>query len=226
MEYTIELLAKHGIKDVVVLLYHQPHIIKNYFGDGKKFGVNISYVEAPENYGTAGAVKYAAKGLNDPFLVISADLITDFNLGEIVDYHKNKKAALTIVLTRVENPLPYGIVITSKDGKIKHFLEKPSWSEVFSDTVNTGIYVVEPKILDMIPAEKEYDFSHNLFPKLLENKEKMYGMVVEGLWKDIGKNHTLFQRGSYLRSSAQLHRSRYSLYQKKLPTKKAFPENV
>ncbi|MFA4967606.1 MAG: sugar phosphate nucleotidyltransferase [Candidatus Margulisiibacteriota bacterium] len=186
MEYTIELLAKYGFKDVSVLLYHQPHIIKNHFGDGKGFGVKISYVEAPKNYGTAGAVKYAAKGIKEPFLVISADLITDFNLKNIIDFHNLKKSLATIVLTRVENPLPYGIVIIGRDGRIKHFLEKPSWSEVFSDTINTGIYVIDPKVLDYIPEEREFDFSHDLFPILMEKKEKLYGFVSEGLWKDIG----------------------------------------
>jgi mannose-1-phosphate guanylyltransferase/phosphomannomutase len=186
MEYIIELLAKHNFKDVSVLLYHQPHIIKNYFGDGRKYGININYIEATQNYGTAGAVRYAAFNFKEPFLVISADLITDFNLSEIIEFHNAKKAALTIVLTRVSNPLPYGIVITNKDGRIKHFLEKPSWSEVFSDTVNTGIYIVDPAVLRHVPEDLEFDFSRDLFPILLENKEKIYGCVAEGLWKDIG----------------------------------------
>ena len=186
MEYIIELLAKHNFKDVSVLLYHQPHIIKNYFGNGNKFGINLSYVEAPENYGTAGAVRYAAADFKEPFLVISADLVTNIDLGRIAEFHRDKKASFTIVLTRVGNPLPYGIVITNQDGRIKHFLEKPSWSEVFSDTVNTGIYVIDPDILRHVPEEKEFDFSRDLFPILLAEKEKIYGCVAEGLWKDIG----------------------------------------
>ncbi len=186
MEYTVELLAKHGIRDITALLFHKPHIIKNHFGDGKEFGVKMSYIEASSDLGTAGAVKFAAKNFSEPFLVISADLVTDFNLSSVVEYHKTKEAALTIVLTRVSNPLPYGIVIVNRDGRIKRFLEKPSWSEVFSDTVNTGIYVVSPKILDSIPEGKYFDFSHDLFPILMENKEKLYGLVVAGLWKDIG----------------------------------------
>ncbi len=186
MEYTIELLAKHGFKDIVVLLYHQPHIIKSHFGDGKDFGVKLTYIEAQENYGTAGAVRFAAANLKEPFLVISADLVTNFDLNKVLGFHKDKKSDFTLVLTRVQNPLPYGIVITNKDGRIKHFLEKPSWSEVFSDTINTGIYLINPRILEYIPAEKEFDFSNDLFPLLLEKKEKLYGFVAEGLWKDIG----------------------------------------
>lgn len=186
MEYVVELLAKHNFKDITALLYHQPEIIKNYFGNGKGFGVNLKYVEALENYGTAGAVKFGAGDNKEPFLVISADLVTDFDLKKAVDFHNSKKALCTLVLTRVANPLQYGIVIVNKDGRIKHFLEKPSWSEVFSDTINTGIYVLDPKVLDFIPEGKEFDFSKDLFPLLLEQKAGLYGYVAEGMWKDIG----------------------------------------
>jgi len=186
MEYVIYLLRKHKFKDITALLYHQPEIIKNYFGDGSKFGVNINYVEAQEDYGTAGAVRYAAQGINEPFLVISADLITDFNLEGIIKYHKEKEAAATMVLTHVPNPLPYGIVILNKEGKVKRFLEKPSWSEVFSDTINCGIYVLEPRVIEKIPEGRSFDFSHDLFPLLLSESEPLYGYVASGLWKDIG----------------------------------------
>ncbi|MDD5594532.1 MAG: mannose-1-phosphate guanyltransferase, partial [Candidatus Margulisbacteria bacterium] len=186
MEYVIYLLRKHKIKDVTALLYHQPETIKNYFGDGGKFGVNISYVEAKEDYGTAGAVRFAAQNFKEPFLVISADLITDFDLEAAVKFHNEKKAMATLVLTRVANPLQYGIVITGKDGRIKHFLEKPSWSEVFSDTVNCGIYVLDPSVFEYIPSGRPVDFSQDLFPQLLAEAKPIYGFVAEGLWKDIG----------------------------------------
>lgn len=186
MEYVIYLLRKHKFKDITALLYHQPEIIKNYFGNGSKFGVNLSYVEAPEDYGTAGAVRFATQGGKEPVLVISADLITDFDLEAAVKYHKEKKAAATMILTRVANPLPYGIVILKKDGRIKHFLEKPSWSEVFSDTINCGMYILEPEVLEYIPAGRAFDFSQDLFPLLLSDSLPLYGYVAEGLWKDIG----------------------------------------
>lgn len=186
MEYTIELLAKYGIKDVTALLFHQPHIIKNHFKDGKEFGVKISYVEATQDLGTAGAVRLAAEQFSEPFIVISADLITDFNLAEAIKFHKSKEAAITILLTRVANPIQYGIVTIAKDGRIKNFLEKPSWSEIFSDTINTGIYIIDPKVLQNVPDGKYFDFSHDLFPLLLEHKEKLFGFVMEGLWRDIG----------------------------------------
>ncbi|OGC37179.1 hypothetical protein A3J90_05760 [candidate division WOR-1 bacterium RIFOXYC2_FULL_37_10] len=186
MEYIVELLAKHGIRDIIALLFHQPHTIKNHFGDGKEFGVKMSYIEAQEDYGTAGAVKLAAEKFNEPFLVISADLVTNFDLTAAIKYHNSKKSSVTILLTRIANPLPYGIVITNGDGRIKRFLEKPSWSEVFSDTINTGIYIIDPAVFALVPEKKAFDFSHDLFPLLMENKEKLYGLVMEGFWRDIG----------------------------------------
>jgi mannose-1-phosphate guanylyltransferase / phosphomannomutase len=186
MEYVIYLLRKHKIKDVTALLYHQPNIIKDYFGDGGKFGVNLAYVEAKEDYGTAGAVRFAAQNFKEPFLVISADLITDFDLQAIIKFHQEKKSLATLVLTRVANPLQYGIVITGKDGRIKHFLEKPSWSEVFSDTVNCGIYILDPAVLEYIAPGRPVDFSQDLFPTLLSEGKPIYGYVAKGMWKDIG----------------------------------------
>jgi mannose-1-phosphate guanylyltransferase/phosphomannomutase len=186
MAHTIEHLAKHGITEVVAILYHQPEKIMEYFGDGSAFGVKMSYVVSPHNFGTAGAVKYAAANFDETFIVLSADVICDFDLTRAIDFHKAKKANVTMTLTRVENPLPYGIVITDKEGKINHFIEKPSWGEVISDTINTGIYIINPLILDRIPSGKEVDFSKDLFPKLLEERESLYGWTADGYWKDIG----------------------------------------
>jgi mannose-1-phosphate guanylyltransferase / phosphomannomutase len=186
MEHTIELLKKHGINEVIAILYHQPEIIMNYFGDGSAFGVKMTYVTAPANYGTAGAVKFAEQYLDETFIVMSADVITDFDLTDIIRHHMNKQAQVTITLTKVDNPIPYGIVITDNDGRVKHFVEKPSWGEVISDTVNTGIYVINPIVLKLVPEAREFDFSKDLFPKLLESREALYGYTVSGYWKDIG----------------------------------------
>ncbi|MCU0641555.1 MAG: sugar phosphate nucleotidyltransferase [Candidatus Margulisbacteria bacterium] len=189
MEYVIYLLRKHKFKDITALLYHQPESIKSYFGDGSAFGVDLTYAEAKEDYGTAGAVKFAAQNFPDkdePILIISADLITDFDLEAVTRYHRQKQALATLVLTRVANPLPYGIVITDKEGRIKRFLEKPSWSEVFSDTINCGIYVLDQAVLAAIPAGRSFDFSQDLFPRLLTDKKPLYGYVADGVWKDIG----------------------------------------
>ncbi len=186
MEHIINLLKKYDIKDLIILLFFQADAIESYFKDGKEFGVNIQYILPSEDFGTAGAVKLAEKYLADTFLVISGDVLTDFQLNKAVEFHKKKKAHATILLTRVENPLPFGIVITEKDGKIKKFLEKPSWGEVFSDTINTGIYVLEKEIFDFIPANKEFDFSKDLFPLLMKKNKRLYGALMEGYWKDVG----------------------------------------
>ncbi|MBI5399759.1 NTP transferase domain-containing protein [Candidatus Saganbacteria bacterium] len=187
MSYTVELLAKYGFTDILALLYHQPKIIKSYFGDGKKFGIKIEYVEAAQDFGTAGAVKFACPDIAEPILVISADLLTDINLTEVIKFHRRKQALATMVLTRVENPLPYGIVVTRDNGRIKNFLEKPAWSEVFSDTINAGIYLLEPEAVREIPLRRLFDFGHDLFPKLLKERRPLYGYTASGYWCDIGK---------------------------------------
>lgn len=186
MAHTVELLARNDITDIVAILYHKPEAIIDYFGDGRSFGVKMSHIIAPKDYGTAGAIKYAEPKLDETFLVISADVICDFNLKDVVGFHKSKKPLVTVALTRVENPLPYGIVITNGDGRIKHFLEKPSWGEVITDTVNTGIYVINPIVMKEIPEGREFDFSRDLFPRLLEAREPIYGYTADGYWKDIG----------------------------------------
>ncbi|HLO26711.1 MAG TPA: mannose-1-phosphate guanyltransferase [Geobacteraceae bacterium] len=186
MLHIVELLKKHHITDLVMLLYHQPMAIKNFFRDGAEFGVKITYVTPLEDMGTAGAVKCAEKFLDERFLLISGDLLTDFNLKKIIDFHEDNKALATITLTSVKDPLQFGVVITDKSRKITQFLEKPGWGEVISDTINTGIYVLEPEIFKYIPQDENFDFSQDLFPLLLKNNEPLFGLPVKGYWRDIG----------------------------------------
>ena len=186
MEHILEKLVDLGMKEVVILLYYKPEVIKNHFKDGSKWGIKINYVLPDADYGTAGAVKMAEKYLNKPFLVISGDLVTDFDLKKIFEYHEKKKSKLTITLTTVDNPLAFGIVIVNEDGVIEKFLEKPSWGEVFSDTINTGIYVIEPEILEFIPKNDTFDFSKDLFPTLMKEGIKLYGYTAKGYWRDVG----------------------------------------
>jgi len=186
MEHIVDLLRHHGITDHVTLLHFQPELIEGYFGDGSEFGVRMTYVSAAEDYGTAGAVKNAEAHLTGPFLVISGDLLTDFDLGAAWQFHRERGADLTICLTRVENPLQYGVVITEPDGRISRFLEKPTWSEVFSDTVNTGIYLLEPSVLDLIPPKRDFDFSKDLFPLMMREGKQLFGYVAPGYWRDVG----------------------------------------
>lgn len=193
MEHIVTLLRKHGLVDLVVLLYFQAETIKNYFGDGSRFGVNIEYVHAQEDYGTAGAVKNAQSLLDDRFLVISADVLTDIDLKAVCDFHRNNQAQATMVLARMENPLAYGVVITKEDGRISRFLEKPTWGEVFSDTINTGIYILEPGVLEQIPAKQNFDFSKNLFPHMLSANQPLYGYITRNYWRDVGNLEEYFQ---------------------------------
>jgi len=186
MEHVVRLLAKEGIKDLEVLLYFFPEKIMDHFGDGSQWGMRINYIGAESDYGTAGAVKMAEDRLDGTFLVISADIITDFDLSKAFEFHRENRAAATMVLTRVPNPLQYGIVLTEPDGRIARFLEKPSWGEVFSDTINTGIYILEPEVLSLIPAKKNFDFSKNLFPAMLSRGDRLLGYIAEGYWKDVG----------------------------------------
>ncbi|RNC70654.1 MAG: phosphoglucomutase [Desulfuromonadales bacterium] len=186
MLHIVELLKKYEITDLVMLLYHQPAVIKNFFRDGTDFGVKITYVTPLQDMGTAGAVKCAEKFLDERFLVISGDLLTDFNLQKLIDFHDDNKALATITLTSVKDPLQFGVVVTDKEKRITQFLEKPGWGEVISDTINTGIYVLEPEIFKYIPAEENFDFSQDLFPKLLAKQEPLFGYTAKGYWRDIG----------------------------------------
>jgi mannose-1-phosphate guanylyltransferase/phosphomannomutase len=186
MEHTVRLLRRHGFTDLVVLLYFLPETITDHFGDGAAWGVRITYVTPSADLGTAGAVKYAVGDLGEPALVISGDVLTDFDLTGAVEFHRRQAAEATMVLTRVESPLAYGIVITDEAGRIVRFLEKPSWGEVFSDTINTGIYLLEPAALAAVPGGRPYDFGKELFPALLASGRALYGHVTEGYWRDVG----------------------------------------
>src|SRR5258708_714539 len=186
MEHILDLLREHGFEDVVVTVAFLPQAIRSYFGDGEPLGLNIEYSVEENPLGTAGSVRLASDRLDDTFLVISGDALCDIDLKQLVDFHREKGAACTIGLKSVENPLEFGIVVTDEDGRVERFLEKPSWGQVFSDTINTGIYVLEPEVLNHVPTDRPYDFSKELFPLLLEMGRPLYGFVLDGYWQDIG----------------------------------------
>ncbi|NEQ32123.1 MAG: NTP transferase domain-containing protein [Leptolyngbya sp. SIO4C5] len=186
-EHIINLLKRHGITEVIATLHYLPDVMRDYFQDGKDFGVQVTYaVEEDQPLGTAGCVKNISELLDDTFLVISGDSIADFDLQEAVRFHKERGSKATLILTRVPNPIEFGVVITDENNRIQRFLEKPSTSEIFSDTVNTGTYILEPEVLDYLPANQESDFSKELFPLLLEKDEPMYGYVADSYWCDVG----------------------------------------
>jgi mannose-1-phosphate guanylyltransferase/phosphomannomutase len=186
MTHIVQLLKKYYFTDIGVTLQYQPEAIRDYFGNGAEHGVNLRYYVEETPLGTAGSVKNAAGFLDETFLVISGDALTDLDLSRAVEFHKRQGALATLVLTRVECPLEYGVVITGEDGRITQFLEKPGWGEVFSDTVNTGIYVLEPEVLEYFPPGRKFDFSKDLFPLLLREKKPLFGLDLPGYWCDIG----------------------------------------
>jgi mannose-1-phosphate guanylyltransferase / phosphomannomutase len=186
MEHILELLKVHGFDEVIVTLAFLPQAIRGYFGTGETLGLEVGYSVEETPLGTAGSVRLASDRLDETFLVISGDALCDFDLSSLVRFHREKGAAATIGLKSVENPLEFGIVVTDEDGRVERFLEKPSWSQVFSDTINTGVYVLEPEVLRHVPDDRPFDFSKELFPLLLEMGRPMYGFVMEGYWQDIG----------------------------------------
>lgn len=186
MEHIINLLKRHGIVDIAATLFYLPSSIMDYFGDGALFGVKLSYYIEDAPLGTGGSVLNAEEFIDDTFVVISGDALTDINISEAVEFHKRKGSKATLVLKRESNPLEYGIVITKDDGRIIKFLEKPSWGEVFSDTINTGIYILEPEVFSYYKKGENFDFSKDLFPKLLMDSIPMFGYVSDGYWCDVG----------------------------------------
>ncbi len=186
-EHIINLLKRHNIREVIATLHYLPDVMRDYFGDGSDFGIQMQYaVEEDQPLGTAGCVKNVEEMLDDTFLVISGDTMTDFDLSAAIAFHKQKESKATLVLARVPNPVEFGVVITDENYHIKRFLEKPSSSEIFSDTVNTGTYILEPEVLDYLPRDEECDFSKDLFPQLLEKDEPIYGYISNDYWCDVG----------------------------------------
>lgn len=187
MEHIVTLLKRHGITDIVSTLYYLGDEIKDYFGDGADFGVTMEYSVENVPLGTAGSVKKAEHLLKDgTFLIVSGDALTDCDITKAVEFHKRKGSLATLILYRVPSPLEFGVVITDDDGRVVRFLEKPSWSEVFSDTVNTGMYILEPEIFKYMEPGRNYDWSGDIFPRLLEEQKPMFGFIMEEYWADVG----------------------------------------
>ena len=186
MEYAIELLRRHKIRTCLVTLHYLADEVMAYFGNGSEWEMRLLYSVEDEPLGTAGSVKRIEEYISEAFVVVSGDALTDFDLSKAIEFHRSKKADVTMVLTRVPNPLEFGIVVTGTDGRIQRFLEKPSWGEVVSDTINTGIYILEPHVLSRMEPRRAYDFSTDLFPAMLADQAALYGYVAEGYWCDIG----------------------------------------
>ncbi|RNL87015.1 mannose-1-phosphate guanyltransferase [Halostreptopolyspora alba] len=199
MEHVLRLLRRHEFTDTVVTVQFLATLIRNHFGDGEELGMNLNYVAEEVPLGTAGSVKNAEEHLRgEPFIVISGDALTDIDLSDMVRFHRENGAMVTIGLKRVANPLEFGIIIVDEQGRVQRFLEKPTWGQVFSDTVNTGIYIMEPEVLDHVAEGEIVDWSGDVFPKLLEQGAPLYGYVTDGYWEDVGTHE------SYLRAQADV----------------------
>ncbi|PFJ12633.1 nucleotidyltransferase [Bacillus cereus] len=185
LEYNIELLRQHGIREIAITVQYMSTAIKQYFGDGSKWGVNLYYYEDSPPLGTAGSIKQAENFLDETFVVISGDALTDFQLSEGIAFHEQKKRMVTMFVKEVENPLSFGLVVMNNEQEIVRYIEKPSWNEVVSNVVNTGIYMMDPEIFSYIPPQKFVDFSQDVFP-LLTNKNALFAYLSEGYWLDIG----------------------------------------
>src|SRR5437867_511317 len=199
MGHVLRLLKRHGFDETVVTVQFLAALVRNYFGDGEEFGMGLQYATEEMPLGTAGSVRNAEDALRDePFLVISGDALTDMDLTGLVRFHKDSGALVTVALAKVPNPLEFGIVITEEDGQIQRFLEKPTWGQVFSDTVNTGLYVMEPEVLAEVPPGQVVDWSADVFPKLLDRGAPLYGYVSDSYWEDVGTHE------SYLKVQADV----------------------
>lgn len=195
LEHILLLLRRHQVTEAAVTLHYHPEAITGYFGDGSAWGMRLHYFYEDTPLGTAGGVRACRDFLGqEDFLVISGDCVSDFDLTDCYRLHRQRQAEATLLLHRVAEPLEYGLVRTDQEGKVLAFVEKPGWGQVFTDQVNTGIYLLAPSVLDLVPEGEPFDFSKNLFPELLRQKRALYGQVPAGYWRDMG------ECGSYLQT--------------------------
>jgi mannose-1-phosphate guanylyltransferase len=186
----IETLKRAGITDIVMSLSYQPDKIEQILDDGLEHGVRLKYLTEPNPMGTAGGYRFASDFLRETTIVFNGDILTDIDLAAVLEYHKRREAVATIVLTPVENPMAYGLVETDAGGAVKRFLEKPNAEEVAAlklNNINAGIYILEPRVLEMIPKNENYSFEYGLFPDLLARGENFFAFVQpDAYWLDIG----------------------------------------
>jgi len=186
MANTVQLLRDHCFSSIIANLHYNADSITSYFGDGNNFGVSLEYSREKELMGTAGGVKCCEWFLDDTFIIVSGDALTDINLTTLVGAHKRQGALATIALKEVQNVENFGIVITDEQGVIQSFQEKPRAAEALSRVANTGIYVFEPEIFKYIPRSQFYDFGKQVFPQLVKMNAPFYGVQVEDYWCDVG----------------------------------------
>ncbi|MES1254964.1 MAG: NDP-sugar synthase [Acidobacteriota bacterium] len=187
LHYQLDLLKRvPEIDEVILSLNYQPRRIEEIFGDGSESGIAIRYVVEPAPLGTGGAIRYASEGVKESVVVFNGDVLTSIDLAAVIRLHRERKAKATIVLTPVDNPTAYGLVETHADGSVRRFLEKPNPDEITCDTINAGIYILEPDTFDRIPKDTPWSIERSYFPSLVERGETFVAYVDRGYWIDIG----------------------------------------
>ena len=187
IHHVLDNLLKHGVEEVMVNLHMHPEQVRGYCGDGSRWSLKLQYSNEPKLMGTAGAIKKVERFFKDgPFFVMSGDGLSDIDLTAMWKFHVKRGSMATMAVKRVDARFEYGVTLMDGAQKIKGFLEKPSWGDVFSNKVNTGIYLFEPEVLKMIPSGKSYDFGHDLWPKLLKMKKPIYAYETNSYWCDVG----------------------------------------
>jgi len=191
--YQLELLRRAEVRNVILSLSYQPHKIEDKLLDGTDHHVHISYTVEASPLGTAGAFRNAAGLIRETIIVLNGHVLTDIDLSEVIERHREREATATIVLAPVADPTDYGLVETDDDGRVKRFVEKPSPAEITANTINAGIYILEPRVLDYIPEGEPFTFETGVFPKLLEAGEAFYSYIWQGYWRGIGSTPSYWQ---------------------------------
>jgi len=186
LEYVIRHLSRHGIKDIILAQGHLAQPIEEYLGDGSRFGVKLTYVVEETPRGTAGALKNAEALLDSTFLVVNGDIFTDLDISAMISHHREKKAKATIALTPVADPTSYGMIETDTVGRVRRFIEKPKHSEITTNMINAGTYILEPEVLSKIPPRTTVSIERETFPQLIAGGEPVYAYSSSAYWLDIG----------------------------------------
>ena len=193
LEHVIDNLSRHKAREITLAISHLAQPIKDYFGDGSRFGVKLNYALEKAPLGTAGAVKNSERHLDEIFLALNGDIFTDLDITAMMDLHRRRNAKITIALTPVDNPTIYGLIETNAQGRVMRFLEKPSWSQVTTNMINAGTYILEPDVMAYIPFQTNFSFEHELFPLLLERGVPIYAYPSSAYWLDIGTPEKYFR---------------------------------
>ena len=186
LKYQIEILRRAGFREMTLVLGYHSNKIEDVIGDGREQQIQIKYQEQSTSQGTAGAFRSAMGNLREPAVVIYGDILTDLQLDRMIEFHRAKQALVTIAMVAVENPSSYGMIEAEADGHMTRFLEKPSAAEITYNTINAGIYVIEPEVLEQIPTGEKYSFEEQLFPRLIESGAPVYAYAWSGYWTHLG----------------------------------------